>query len=209
MKRIEADMHLLQQKEFPVFIDYSELDDPEADLSDRIQDGFGKNGLGAVLITGVPNVKELRTKLLTLAHELAHLPSEVLETLKHPEVLGTVGWSVGINKNADLQKASFYANPQTDNPKRDMTGPLADILYPKNHWPQELPELEAAFKETGKLIIDTALLLAKHLDAFVKSKHEKYEEGKFGRIINDSQTCKGRLLHYYPGMVSYFGLTHR
>lgn len=200
MKRVEADMQLLQQKEFPIYIDYSELDDPECDLSDKIQDGFGKHGLGAVIITNVPKILEQRSKLLGLAHELANLPSESLEKLKHPEVLGTVGWSVGINKNSDLQKASFYANPQTDNPKRDMEGPLADILYPQNYWPSELPELEKSFKETGNLIIETALLLAKHLDTYVKQRNKKYEDGKFCRIIKESQTCKGRLLHYYPGI---------
>ena len=42
----------------------------------------------------------------------------------------------------------------------------------QNIWPKEdLPELEAAFKELGQLHYEVGLLMVKHLDKFVKSKN--------------------------------------
>jgi isopenicillin N synthase-like dioxygenase len=99
----------------------------------------------------------------------------------------------------DFSKGSFYANPQYDESKYDEElAKLGNINAP-NIWPKKsIPELEPAFKDLGRLIVDTGLLLSAQLDKFVESRNTRYETGKLYRIIRDSTGCKGRLLHYFP-----------
>jgi len=67
-----------------------------------------------------------------------------------------------------------------------------------NIWPEEMPELEPAFLNMGRLVVDVGTLLARHVDKYVKSQLATYEEGKLETIIKTSKTAKGRLLHYFP-----------
>jgi len=61
-----------------------------------------------------------------------------------------------------------------------------------------MPELEPAFLNMGRLVVDVGTLLARHVDKYVKSQLATYEEGKLETIIKTSKTAKGRLLHYFP-----------
>ncbi|AQK88290.1 2-oxoglutarate (2OG) and Fe(II)-dependent oxygenase superfamily protein [Zea mays] len=82
------------------------------------------------------------------------------------------GWSHGKEKlesgKLDTFKGSFYANPVLDVPTTD------DVLvsrYPSycrpNIWPNDnLPELEIAFKDLGKLMMEVGLMLAHHCDRY-------------------------------------------
>ena len=73
-----------------------------------------------------------------------------------------------------------------------------------NVWPKEdLPELEAAFKDLGKLQYEVGLLMVKHLDRFVKSKNEKYPDNHIKNNLSEENTI-GRLLFYYPGTLLIF-----
>jgi len=183
-----------------VCFDYEDLKDESKDLSDLIEAAYGPDGYGICLVKNVPNYTKLRNELLPLAHKLANLPKEKLEKLEFPETFYQVGWSHGKEKfkgKEDYSKGSFYANPQYDKPKADPNIKGADI-FPENKWPTEdLPELESAFKNLGQLIVNTGLLIAKHLDKYVEKKVPTYEKGKLTRIIKESQTCKARLLHYF------------
>lgn len=66
----------------------------------------------------------------------------------------------------DVHKGSFYANPLHDQPTYDK-GLMEKhpSYYRPNVWPQQhLPQLEQAFKQLGRLVIDTGMLLAAHCD---------------------------------------------
>ncbi|KAF7836069.1 hypothetical protein G2W53_010928 [Senna tora] len=196
--------------------------DKNFDLSMKIEEGFGPNGLGILSVTDVPGYSSLRTNLLHLAPRLANLPKEVKEELEDPHSRYNFGWSHGKEKlesgKPDLLKGSFYANPILDRPTTE-----ASLIqrYPSycgsNIWPSSaLPELEVAFKALGKLMFDVGLMLAYHCDQYGKTRICEFsasgtmnclsfskgikmpkDEG-LESILRRARCHKGRLLYYFP-----------
>ena len=76
------------------------------------------SSLGILAITDIPSLPSLRSKLLALAPKLAALPPHQLEEITAPQSQYQVGWSHGREKlegdKLDFSKASYYANPLTD-----------------------------------------------------------------------------------------------
>ncbi|GAA0174703.1 oxidoreductase [Lithospermum erythrorhizon] len=194
-----------QPPTFPtVTITYDQLKDRKVDLSQKIEDGFGPNGLGILSISDVPGYSLLRKGLLRLAPRLAHLPDHVKNKLEDPDTRYNFGWSHGKEKlesgKPDTMKGSFYANPIIDIPT---TNSSLIERYPsycgKNIWPhEELPELEAAFKSLGKLILDVGMLLAFHCDRYVLKQKKVCQDEGLEMILLHSRCHKGRLLYYFP-----------
>ncbi|KAJ0031016.1 hypothetical protein Pint_13123 [Pistacia integerrima] len=93
-----------------VTISYSELkailiffwsrlkQDKNADLSMKIEQGFGPDGLGILSVTDVPGFSSLRQNLLHLAPRLASLPEEVKKDLEDHHSRYNFGWSHGKEK---------------------------------------------------------------------------------------------------------------
>ncbi|GJV24295.1 hypothetical protein Tco_1376990 [Tanacetum coccineum] len=72
--------------------------DKDADLSVKIKQGFGPDGLGILSICDVPGYASLRQNLLNLAPRLVSLPEEVLKELDDPRSRYNFGWSHGKEK---------------------------------------------------------------------------------------------------------------
>ncbi|KAK3210777.1 hypothetical protein Dsin_015483 [Dipteronia sinensis] len=187
-----------------VTISYSELKDTNADLSMKIEQGFGPNGLGILSVTDVPGYSSLRENLLHLAPRLASLPEEVKKDLEDHHSRYNFGWSHGKEKlesgTPDMLKGSFYANPVLDVPT---TETYLIERYPSycgsNIWPDTaLPELEVAFKGLGKLILDVGLMVAFHCDQYVSKGMKVHADEGLEQILLRSRCQKGRLLYYFP-----------
>ncbi|XP_044472355.1 uncharacterized protein LOC123200989 [Mangifera indica] len=187
-----------------VTISYSELKDKNADLSVKIEQGFGANGLGILAVTDVPGFSSLRQNLLQLAPRLASLPEEAKKDLEDHHSRYNFGWSHGKEKlesgKPDMLKGSFYANPVLDVPTTD---PSLIQWYPSycgsNIWPDSaLPELEGAFKSLGKLILDVGLMVAFHCDQYVSKGMKMNVDEGLEQILLRSRCHKGRLLYYFP-----------
>ncbi|KAM2193686.1 hypothetical protein ACFX1R_027946 [Malus domestica] len=187
-----------------VTISYSELQDRDKDLSVKIEEGFGPNGLGILSITQVPGYSSLRGNLLGLSPRLANLPEEVKKELEDPHSRYNFGWSHGKEKlesgKPDTLKGSFYANPILDSPTTDKS---LIQRYPSycgsNIWPNsELPELEVTFKALGKLILGVGLMVAYHCDRYVSKAIKMREDEGLEQILFRSRCHKGRLLYYFP-----------
>lgn len=187
-----------------VSVHFSALQDKNSDISEELEAGFGPGGLGIVAVSEVPNYAILRHQLLHLAERLADLPESVRANLEDPDSRYSFGWSHGKENlesgQPDVLKGSFYANPIVDMPTSD-----EELLqrYPSfcrpNKWPTEhLPELEPAFKDLGKLIVDVGMLLAYHCDKYVASKYPDAKSDNLEELLRNSQYHKGRLLHYFP-----------
>ncbi|CAL5211951.1 unnamed protein product [Lathyrus oleraceus] len=164
-----------------VSIPFSHLQDKDYDLSLKIEQGFGPDGLGILSVTDVPGYSSLRRNLLHLAPKLANLPKEVKDDLEDPNSRYNFGWSHGKEKlesgKLDLLKGSFYANPILDTPTTDKS---LIQRYPSycgsNVWPRStLPELELVSKG-----------IKVHKDEGLES------------ILKRSRCHKGRLLYYFP-----------
>lgn len=179
----------------PVNIEYAELTGT-ANLTNKIEQGFGPSALGILTVSGVPGFSALRTSTLPLASSLAALSKPELQLIESPESQYSVGWSHGKESYdgvADYSKGSFYANPETDKP-------LADAgVYYGNLWPvSSLPRLEPAFKSLSTMIIQVGRLLAKHIDAYLTEICPGYELGIMQRVLTEQKSHVGRLLHYFP-----------
>ncbi|KAJ3416109.1 hypothetical protein HDV05_003078 [Chytridiales sp. JEL 0842] len=190
----------------PVFIDYQDLINPEADISEAIAKGFGNTEgcLGIVVISNLPDsYKPMRQRLLTLASKFAHLPEDVKETcVTAPPYF--FGWSHGkevIEGKPDTAKGSYYNNPVYEIPPSD--DPEYPTKFPAygqpNVWPKEhLPDLQPAFMDLGGFITSVGLKLAAHCDKYVKNHHPDLPAHLIESSIKESITHKARLLHYFP-----------
>ncbi|KAL9440545.1 hypothetical protein AB3S75_019253 [Citrus x aurantiifolia] len=176
-----------------VTISYSELKDKNADLSMKIEQGFGPNGLGILSVTDVPGFSSLHQNLLHLAPRLANLPEDVKKDLE--------------DHHSRYVEGLLLCNPLLDVPT---TETHLIQMYPSycgsNIWPHSaLPELEVAFKALGKLIVDVRLMLAYYCDQYVcKGMKMKGNEG-LEQILLRSQCHKGHLLYYFPAQQRYSG----
>jgi len=185
-------------------LEYKDLINENVDLNDSIKEAYGYDGLGILVVRGVPNLDEKRRILLPLSHKYANLPDEIKEKTVHKESFYSFGWSHGkeymSEGKPDFSKGSYYNNPIYDRPIEDeaLIKQYPSAYHP-NIWPTEdMPELEIAFKEAGKLVVDTGLLLAIHIDKYVHSILHSYNQKRLYNIIDQSKCCKARLLHYFP-----------
>lgn len=172
------------------------------DVSEKVFQAYGPGGLGALTISGIPNYSELRQKLLPLAHKLAHLPEERKKLLEHEPSMWNAGWSHGKEKLGDIpdvSKGSFYANPLFDDAVSEEERSKFPFFYPKNIWPtDDIPELEKAFKELGKVMYEAVVLLSKQIDKLVSTRVPSYPADSLSSEMEKTKKLKGRLLYYYP-----------
>ncbi|KAJ3679903.1 hypothetical protein LUZ60_016181 [Juncus effusus] len=194
----------------PVCISYAHLKDRQKDLSRKIEEGFGPQGLGIISISDVPDYLLLRKRLLHLAPRVANLSDDAKRKLEDPDSRYNFGWSHGKEKlesgKPDSFKGSFYANPILDIPTKD---PELMYRYPSfcrpNKWPTDnLPELEGAFKTLGKLIFDVGLMLAHHCDRYAIHGDSTNKNEGLEQTLKNSRCHKGRLLYYFPRPISEY-----
>eukprot|EP00029_Vermamoeba_vermiformis_P002528 TRINITY_DN12905_c0_g1_i1.p1 TRINITY_DN12905_c0_g1~~TRINITY_DN12905_c0_g1_i1.p1 ORF type:complete len:384 (+),score=113.56 TRINITY_DN12905_c0_g1_i1:40-1152(+) len=186
-----------------VVLDYTDLLDDNVDLSESFETAYGFDGLGILTVRGVPNVKELRQSLLPLAHKFANLPEDIKQKTVHEESFFSFGWSHGkefLEGKPDLSKGSYYNNPVHNAPfdDQEIIKKYPAFAHP-NIWPSaDMPELEPAFLNMGKLLVSIGELVARGADKYVKNKVAAYPDLKLHKIIKNSRTAKARLLHYFP-----------
>eukprot|EP00931_Biecheleriopsis_adriatica_P050262 TRINITY_DN29091_c0_g1_i1.p1 TRINITY_DN29091_c0_g1~~TRINITY_DN29091_c0_g1_i1.p1 ORF type:complete len:385 (-),score=74.12 TRINITY_DN29091_c0_g1_i1:58-1191(-) len=183
-----------------VVLEYSDLTAGK-DLKAEVAQAYGPGGLGICAVRGVPGLQEARKRLLPQARELSRLSPETLERYERPEAHYCVGWSRGREKfkgKPDDSKGSFYANPLFDDPADGDEALRAKHPYAasKNVWPEELPDLEAAFKAVGQLVYETAKPLVKQCDLLVAARHTGHGQ-RLSESAFTSRMCVGRLLHYF------------
>ncbi|GAM22591.1 hypothetical protein SAMD00019534_057660 [Acytostelium subglobosum LB1] len=174
------------------------------DLGASIEKAFGYHGIGLLVVKGIPKLPELRDGLLKLAPEYSSLPDSIKEKTIHKESNFSFGWSHGkeILKPGvfDEYKGSYYNNPQYDTPFEDekMIQEFPESCHP-NIWPvEDFPQLRGAFMELGQLIVSVGALVAEQCDKFATKNVNGFKDGTLKKIIDESKTCKARLLYYFP-----------
>jgi hypothetical protein len=80
-----------------VILDYNDLIQKNLNLSELIVKAFGntQDCLGVCFVRNVPNLQTLRSRLLKAASALAHLSTEELDAITHPQSYYNLGWSHG------------------------------------------------------------------------------------------------------------------
>jgi len=184
-----------------IHLDYKEVSDMTNKVEDKILKAYGTDGLGLLVVDNVPDFVQKRQALLPLGNKLANLPKEARDRLENEASKWSIGWSHGKEKfegQPDYSKGSFYANPQYDETNKDEVDLPLELLV-DNMWPTEdLPELEGAFKNLGQQICDVGCMLARHIDRMIENDNPAYTKGTMEDVIKTSQSCRARLLHYYP-----------
>jgi len=160
--------------------------------------------LGLLVVKNIPNLVEYRQQLLPLGSQFSNLDDSIKEACVHAESKYSFGWSKGkeILKPGvfDQFKGSYYNNPQYDQPtvNSSLVEKYPESLLP-NVWPSDehFPKLKPAFHQLGRLMVQVGLLVAAQCDRFVSKLVTIPPELQLAKLIQESQTCKARLLHYY------------
>lgn len=195
---------------------------------DTLLEAFGPSSLGILVVTDLPReFASLRTTVLSNASRLAALPPTTLERLTNASAKYLVGWSHGKESLRegviDDKKGSYYINCSfynknknnnttsdsdgTDDPEKDPQliadrekFPGFDEYTAPSVWPEEaeVPGFRPSSEDLIRLIIDTAVLVARACDRYAQQEIEGYEPGYLERVVKGSRTSKARLLHYFP-----------
>lgn len=175
----------------PVVFNWADLASGK-DLTSEVEKAFGEGSLGLCVVKGVPGLAEPRRRLLPLARKLAAQPEEVLSKYEVEKASYTIGWSRGREKfqgKPDIAKGSFYANPIFDDPTNG--DKATHEKYPwicPNVWPTEVPELEQAFKDVGRLVYDTAKPIVAQCDKLIDAKIGK-GSGRLLTLPSTTRAC--------------------
>jgi hypothetical protein len=197
----------------PVTVSLSDLQQGTVPFSTLLS-AFGPSSLGILVVTGLPDkFAPLRQRVLGNASRIAHLPPQTLASLTKPAAKYLVGWSHGVETLrpgvVDIAKGSYYINCAfyKDGTLEGADGakfPGFEEYTAPNVWPPEntdavsVPGFRADAEELIKLIIDTAVLVARACDCFAESEIDGYKSGYLERMVQQSETTKARLLHYFP-----------
>ncbi|KAK1983624.1 hypothetical protein LZ30DRAFT_587999 [Colletotrichum cereale] len=180
---------------------------------ERLVEAFGPDSLGILVVKDVPpEFPQLRRQALSYASYLGNLSGAQLAKIENATAKYLTGWSLGKEQLKDGQvdtfKGSFYANCAfyTD-PKLDCAKPTAEFSpenFPEylspNIWPGEdvLPGFKNSLEDLCRLLIDTAVLVARACDQYAEREIDSYTRGYVEHVVSTSNTTKARLLHYYP-----------
>lgn len=180
---------------------------------ETLQQAFGPESLGILIVKDVPEeFPALRRQLLSYASYMGNLSEAEFAQFTNETAKYLVGWSKGREKlkngGADDLKGSFYANCAFYvDPAREAATPTAQFTmkdFPEylapNSWPPKemLPGFRPTMEELCRLIIDTAVLVARACDRFAEKEIPEYPRAYLENVVKSSSTSKARLLHYYP-----------
>jgi len=178
-----------------------------------LEEAFGPDSLGIIIVKDVPSdFADLRHRLLSFSSYLGNLPEFKLAKLENPAAKYLTGWSRGKetlkNGQVDTLKGSYYANCAFYvDPSLSCAKPTADFSrenFPEylspNVWPADavIPGFQQTFEDLCRIIIDTAVLVARACDRYAEKEIPDYKPGYLEHVVKTSTTTKARLLHYFP-----------
>ncbi|OLN84360.1 hypothetical protein CCHL11_05984 [Colletotrichum chlorophyti] len=180
---------------------------------ETLKEAFGPESLGILVVKDVPSeFTHLRHQTLSYASYLGNLPEQELAKLENAKAKYLTGWSLGKetlkNGQVDTFKGSYYANCAFYvDAALDCAKPTAEFNadnFPEylspNVWPAPnvLPGFKPSLESLCRIIIDTAVLVARACDKFAEAEIQGYPKGHLEHVVSTSNTTKARLLHYYP-----------
>lgn len=193
----------------PVTVSISELQNNTIPF-ETLLEAFGPSSLGILVVTGLPpSFANLRSKVLANSSRLAALSDNKLEQLTKESAKYLVGWSHGketlrpgvvdIYKGSYYINCAFYKDPSLQSGDSEKFPGFSEYTA-DNVWPDnaDVDGFKTDAEDLIRLIIDTAVLVARACDKFAEHEIDGYEKGYLERMVKDSETTKARLLHYFP-----------
>jgi len=180
----------------PVIVSYKQLQDQSSDsMLESVERAFSDQGLCAILVEDVPGFRELRDAQLRRIRELALDDPGYLRGLERPDLHFGQGWNpstIGYEEGGDSLLGSFYCNVMGDDYVDDQGVKWVNV------WPDDRhPGLREAQIALGKLMLDTGILVAKHIDRYCANALPQYEHDVVTKSISESEKITGRLMYYY------------
>ena len=164
-------------------ISFSDLMDNKKNIFKEIKEGFGQEGLGALLVTNIPNFEIRKNSMLTMVKTLGELSPDILKDYENPETNYSLGWSRGQEKlKKDIKdelKGSFYVDVVDKN---------------KNKFP--IPELNHECDEISSLMRNIGFEILKGCNVYL-NRYTEFPETENYLLNAFNKKAKGRLLHYY------------
>lgn len=195
----------------PVTVSVAELQNGTVKF-ETLLEAFGPSSLGILVVTGLPSsFAKLRSEVLANSSRLAALSESRLEQLTKEPAKYLVGWSHGketlrpgvvdIYKGSYYINCAFYKDPSLQGVRDGAEKfPGFSEYTAENVWPgdADVKGFKTVAEDLIRLIIDTAVLVARACDRFAEHEIQGYEKGYLERMVRDSETTKARLLHYFP-----------
>lgn len=199
----------------PVTVSLDDLRSNNVPFTTLLQ-AFGPDSLGILVVSSLPSTfPNLRSRVLQNSSRLAALPTQKLEELTKESAKYLVGWSHGKETLrpgvVDTYKGSYYINcafykdPSLQGVRDGAEKfPGFEEYTAHNVWPDnaDIDDFEPDAEALIRLIIDTAVLVAKACDRYAESEIQGYPHGYLERMVRESETTKARLLHYFPSAAS-------
>ncbi|KAH8813283.1 hypothetical protein F5884DRAFT_879494 [Xylogone sp. PMI_703] len=196
----------------PVIVSLEDLQNEVVPFA-TLEEAFGPDSLGIIVVKNVPqSFARLRHQLLSYSSYLGNLPESQLGKLENSAAKYLTGWSRGKetlkNGQVDTLKGSYYANcafyvdPSLScaKPTEEFSPENFPEYLSSNLWPSEavLPGFKETFEQLCRVIIDTAVLVARACDRYAEKEIPDYKSGYLEHVVKTSTTTKARLLHYFP-----------
>ncbi|CDW77364.1 UNKNOWN [Stylonychia lemnae] len=185
-------------KQQPVIIDLNDLKRQDTNIFEQIEEAYSDKGLGVLLVRNSGESKQrYMQNYLNLAKQMRQISEYKgdLSYLEQPHLEYGHGLNLGKDgylEGGDTLQISFYANIIQES-YTDHKG-----LIWKNVWPKDkeiAPEFEKYYMSTGRQFIDTAIMLGKKLDDYLKYNVKNYKM-QIEQGIAKSPRISARSIYY-------------
>ncbi|WYZ44304.1 hypothetical protein EsH8_VII_000740 [Colletotrichum jinshuiense] len=165
---------------------------------ETLKEAFGPDSLGILVVKDVPpEFTHLRHQTLSYASYLGNLPEPELTKLENEKAKYLTGWSLGKETlksgQVDTFKGSYYANCAFYvDATLDCAKPTAEFNednFPEylspNVWPAQdiLPGFKPSLESLCRVIINTAVLVARACDRYAESEIQGYPNGYLEHVV--------------------------
>lgn len=167
------------------------------DLKKVINQSYNKDSLGLCVIQNVPNLKELKNKVLDYGLKLIKMTKEEKHHFTEEKCKHMIGWketNVNWNGKEDKFIGEFLArtNMETIHYPND---PKIEKLY-ENVWPLHLKKFKEDFKKLGEVVGSVQKIMLKYIDSYL-SDMKINNEKRLLNIVNNHELL-GMLICYKP-----------
>jgi isopenicillin N synthase-like dioxygenase len=181
-------------------IDYNDLVNLDGDISEKVAQAFGIDGLGLIAVKNVPGYVETRRKILEQGFKMANIDIDTLKQLELSKTNYSLGWQKGntyFNGKWEALTGAFYARVLRE--VIDHSDPEMQKKY-TNVWPSEelLPSFKHDFLEMGRMLTHCQQNLLYHLDKYTKTCYPQYKEFSLYNKMKSRNDTISRLIMYYP-----------
>lgn len=197
-------MSVCMSNKRPVRVDFQEVASEKyyKHVERLVGDAFGLDGFGAIIITNIPNFKQIRHKVLKNMYTLSQEPQEILNGLRQPnkESLYEVGWHTKKMNSAFGKSSNRFVSFFSRYPKETVQFPLDKKFEEENIniWPDTVKNFKDDLLQLNQNLMPPVLGLLKYIDGYLSKKIINYKKNKLVSSFSKNYSNSNRLIAYTP-----------